>query len=115
MLSWWSTVEEAAAGRGEGDALPAGYGFSCSDPACGATVPSLGSGDAGAPILLWGEGKGPSSGGSSGLCHTQVTQLPPAFAWALLTGIRMAWDVNVEKEARNAVRLSGVAEAAREG
>lgn len=69
MLSWWSAVEEAAAGRGEGDMLPAGYGFKCSDPACGASVPSLGSGHADAPKVPWGGGKGPASG-SSGLCHT---------------------------------------------
>lgn len=61
-------MEEAAAGRREGDMLPAGDGFKCSDPSCGASVPSLGSGCAGAPKLPWCGGKGPASG-SSGLCH----------------------------------------------
>lgn len=49
--------------------LPAGYGFKWSNPACSASVPSLGSGNAGAPELPLDEGEGPASG-SSGLCHT---------------------------------------------
>lgn len=61
-------MEEAAAGRREGDMLPAGDGSKCSDPACGPSVPSLVSGHAGAPKLPWGGGEGPASG-CSGLRH----------------------------------------------
>lgn len=108
-------MEEAAAGREEGDMLPASrlWVLNALILPVSPSVPSLGSGNAGAPKLPWGEGKHPASG-SSDLCvsHTGLPSchlpLPGLCSWAS----KWQGDVDVEQEARNAVGMAG---ASREG